>query len=353
MWPEFLKHYAEAIRSDIAFIQIHDLARHTSIILSGFNLGSTLPQSYNEYYATVNIWRERGGCLIQAGNVNLDDEFCSRAELRGSEFYNDCLLPNGIAFSMGAVIDRQGDYAPTLSALRGPARHPFGETERDIARFLLPHLTLAWAVQQRLELLSAGESVLDTLPLGVVYLSAASRAIYWNRAADRILREDDGLALRKGMLSAVDRQAGAQLRRAICDALSPSIQPSPGSVRIARTSLRQDYQVAVAPISARFRQFTGMATPAAMVLITDQARKEPASVDALVQLYGLTPKEAEVAAKLSEGKSIEQTAGELAITYETARTHLRRIFSKTETSRQADLILLMARLPAAAGVRYG
>ena len=34
-----------------------------------------------------------------------------------------------------------------------------------------------------------------------------------------------------------------------------------------------------------------------------------------------------------------------ADTYETARTHLRRIFSKTGTSRQAELILLIARHP--------
>jgi DNA-binding CsgD family transcriptional regulator len=34
---------------------------------------------------------------------------------------------------------------------------------------------------------------------------------------------------------------------------------------------------------------------------------------------------------------------------ETARTHLRRIFSKTGTSRQAELILLIARHPMMTG----
>src|ERR1700693_4299609 len=50
----------------------------------------------------------------------------------------------------------------------------------------LPHLSRAWTVLQRLELLAAGESVLDTLPTGVVFLMAGGRAIYWNRAADEI-----------------------------------------------------------------------------------------------------------------------------------------------------------------------
>lgn len=79
----------------------------------------------------------------------------------------------------------------------------------------------------------------------------------------------------------------------------------------------------------------------------DAERQQTASTDLLIQLYRLTPKEAALAAKLSEGKSVEQAAEELAIRYETARTHLRRIFSKTGTSRQAELLLLMVRLPTA------
>jgi DNA-binding CsgD family transcriptional regulator len=82
-----------------------------------------------------------------------------------------------------------------------------------------------------------------------------------------------------------------------------------------------------------------------LVLITDPEGQTPVSTRMLIQLFELTRKEAAMAAKLSEGKSVEQAAVELSVTYETARTHLRRIFSKTGTSRQAELLLLMARLP--------
>jgi DNA-binding CsgD family transcriptional regulator len=82
-----------------------------------------------------------------------------------------------------------------------------------------------------------------------------------------------------------------------------------------------------------------------LVLITDPERQAPANGDLLRELFQLTRKEAAITAKLSEGKSVEQAATELSVTYETARTHLRRIFSKTGTSRQAELLLLIARLP--------
>jgi DNA-binding CsgD family transcriptional regulator len=92
-----------------------------------------------------------------------------------------------------------------------------------------------------------------------------------------------------------------------------------------------------------------MPAPLAVVLITDPERQEPASADLMMQIFKLTPKEAALAAKLSEGKSVERAAEESAISYETARTHLRRIFSKTGTSRQAELLLMMARLPGLRG----
>jgi DNA-binding CsgD family transcriptional regulator len=143
--------------------------------------------------------------------------------------------------------------------------------------------------------------------------------------------------------------ADARLRKAIGHALSPTRPPGPAAVQIPRLSLRRAYQVAAAPLRSRFRQFVGMPSPVAVLLITDPEQSEPASTDLLIQLYGLTPKEAALAAKLSEGKSVEQAAEELTISYETARTHLRRVFGKTETSRQTELLLLMARLPPAAG----
>jgi DNA-binding CsgD family transcriptional regulator len=345
LWPGFMKHFAEAVSADTTVLQIHDLGRHASFILSGFGINSLSTQSYNEHYSKLNIWRERGCALYAAGRVNLSEEQCPRPVLERSEFYNDYLLRIGGIYSMGAVIARQEDQAPTLTALRGRRKHQFGEPEREVAQFLLPHLSRAWSVLQRLELLAAGESILDTLPLGVVFLAAGGIAIYCNHAADEIFRGNDGLSLRNGALSALDRLADAQLRKAVDHALSPCRPLGPAAVLIPRTSLRRAYQVAAAPLLNRFQQFAGMRMPVAVVLITDPEQQQPASVDLLIQMYKLTPKEAVIAAKLSQGKSVEQAAEELANTYETARTHLRRIFSKTETSRQTELLLLMARLP--------
>jgi DNA-binding CsgD family transcriptional regulator len=353
LWPGFMQGFTQALSADMAVLQIHDLGRHVSTILSDFGLTSLFTKSYNDHYSKQNVWREQGRALYAAGRVNLSEELCPRPLLERSEFYNDYLLRLGGVYSIGAVIKLEENRAPTITGLRGRRKSQFGEPEREVARFLLPHLTRAWTIQERLHLLSAGESVLDTLPLGVVFLAAGGSAVYWNRAAEDMFRANDGLLLRNGVLSAADRSANTQLRKAIHHALSPGRTPGPAAVPVPRASLRREYQILAAPLRARFQQFAGMPIPMAVALMTDPERQRPATVDLLIQMYQLTPREAALGGKLSEGKSVKQAAEELSISYETARTHLRRIFSKTGTSRQAELLVLIDQLPTTAADQNG
>jgi DNA-binding CsgD family transcriptional regulator len=349
LWPRFLELYNDAISSDMTLLQVHDLGLHKSNILCAFGISSPLSQVYNEHYSKLNVWRDGGRALYVAGAVNLDPEMCSRSLFERSEFYNEYLRRMDGTYCLGAVIARHQNQAPTLTALRGRQKGEFGEDERKVAKFLLPHLARAWTVYEKLELLAAGESVLDRLSLGIVFLVAGGVAVYSNRRAEEIFCTDDGLSMRNSRLSAWDRGADGQLRQAVSCALSPDRPVGPRAVGVPRASGRRAYQVVVAPIRARLRQFTGASAPRAVALLTDPERPEPAKSELLIELYGLTPKEAKMTIELSEAKSVEQAADEMGITYQTARTHLRRIFSKTETSRQSELLLLIARLPGGEG----
>ena len=60
-------------------------------------------------------------------------------------------------------------------------------------------------------------------------------------------------------------------------------------------------------------------------------------------LFGLTSSEATLASKLIEGKGLEPAAKKSSIGINTARTHLKKVFSKTNTSRQAELVRVLLR----------
>jgi DNA-binding CsgD family transcriptional regulator len=70
------------------------------------------------------------------------------------------------------------------------------------------------------------------------------------------------------------------------------------------------------------------------------------SIDRLRCHFGLTLAEARLALQLVGGETLRSAAVKLNITYETARTSLKKIFKKTETCRQAELILaILTALP--------
>jgi DNA-binding CsgD family transcriptional regulator len=69
----------------------------------------------------------------------------------------------------------------------------------------------------------------------------------------------------------------------------------------------------------------------------------------LIDIWGLTEAEARVAALLAAGHAPREAADKLGISFNTVRTHLQRIFAKTDTARQGELIGLLTRLGIAMG----
>jgi DNA-binding CsgD family transcriptional regulator len=74
------------------------------------------------------------------------------------------------------------------------------------------------------------------------------------------------------------------------------------------------------------------------------------SIDLLRCHFGLTPAEARLALHLVAGETLRSAEVKLSITYETGRTHLKNIFNKTGTCRQAELlVVILTALPGCVG----
>jgi DNA-binding CsgD family transcriptional regulator len=58
-------------------------------------------------------------------------------------------------------------------------------------------------------------------------------------------------------------------------------------------------------------------------------------------LTSLAPAESRVAVKLMDGESVEEAAEELDVSLNTARTHVKRPFEKTETRRHRKLLRVL------------
>jgi DNA-binding CsgD family transcriptional regulator len=107
---------------------------------------------------------------------------------------------------------------------------------------------------------------------------------------------------------------------------------------------RSDYLVMVAPIAGVKAKLFASREPAAMVIIQDPRRPPVPIALALSDLYGLTPAEAGLAAKLSTGATLDEIAQHRNVKISTLRTQLSVVLAKTGTTRQAQLLSLLAKL---------
>ena len=62
-------------------------------------------------------------------------------------------------------------------------------------------------------------------------------------------------------------------------------------------------------------------------------------------LFDLTPTEARVAAEVANGQSLDDVARELRLGIGTVRWHVKRIMSRTDTRRRAELVRMILLSP--------
>ncbi|WP_192216537.1 helix-turn-helix transcriptional regulator [Methylobacterium bullatum] len=80
------------------------------------------------------------------------------------------------------------------------------------------------------------------------------------------------------------------------------------------------------------------------IVITDLNEDRSPTIECLQKFFKLTLSEAQIAIQISRGKSPSEIAQERKITLWTIRAQLTSIFSKTQTSRQAELVALIHKI---------
>jgi DNA-binding CsgD family transcriptional regulator len=182
----------------------------------------------------------------------------------------------------------------------------------------------------------------------VILLDEQGVPILTNRTADQILAMSDGLVLdREGPSASTSRQTG-QLRGLLSEAAATGAGEatnSGGVLRLARPSGRPPLEVVVTPIRRESSPLFDRRATAA-IFVADPAVHAERPPERLRRICGLTATEAEVASRLAGGMRLSEIGEDLGVTIHTVRGHLKQLFAKTGTHRQADLIRVILTGPA-------
>jgi len=226
-----------------------------------------------------------------------------RRELERTSYYQDFLRPFRTVDGIDLYLYQGARNVGDLRIWRGPSRRPLGEREVALLTLLRPYLVTAM-----LDIARTSTSAEGQLVQGVEdgawprFTHAASRGMQpANVAAERLLDRLPAVA---------EQQLRARVERA---------------VRAGRPTIWNQYTLSVTHDggAALIRFVPGES-------VTGQSRD-------LERAYGLTPREADVCKLLAEGRTDDQIARELHLSYWTVRTHLRKAFLKFDVSNRGEL----------------
>jgi DNA-binding CsgD family transcriptional regulator/PAS domain-containing protein len=344
LWPKFLKEFADFLDLPaIAILRGNGEARESMIQIST-GLDPASEHSYAEYYHTIDEYRSRFLRQPKDEGLVFAEEFCPMQALRRTEFFNDFLAPQDTALYGVVLLSRTATIFENISLYYQLQKGPPNDETLQRLHLVLPHVQSALNTQRRLvEAASKTTELAEALHFlrtGLVLLDEKGKCVFVNSAAERQLKEADGLYLRDSFLYAFSRSESTRLRELIRRVTTRDDQHdfSHGGALLVSRREGKPLQLLVSRFSAGNLQLPRRAF--AIVLICDPEDRPIPPAELLSGLYRLTPAESRLAMSLGEGRELRRACHEASITYATGRAHLRSIFCKTGVRRQSELISL-------------
>ncbi|MGE8064339.1 helix-turn-helix transcriptional regulator [Pseudomonas sp. NPDC089569] len=280
------------------------------------------------------------------------DDVMTSTEWEHSAYFKAFCGPNDVYHVMGTDISTP-DGGKLRFRITRPKRLPnFCANERALCAMFIPHLRRALQMHNLLDrsesLSELYSQAISRLSVATLVLDESGSVLRVNPVAQEILARSDGLKLVGGRLEATYPSDNRELQRLIRGAFSPDAPKSAEAMSVTRPSGLVNLGVVVESIpSLDWAEEKNQ--PAALVYIRDAASKSLASEVVTKQLFNLTKAETALAMELANGLSLEEAAEVLNIRRNTARAHLRSIFSKTGVRRQTELVRILLNSVVALG----
>jgi DNA-binding CsgD family transcriptional regulator len=301
-------------------------------------------QTYLDHYGKFDPTQAIRLCDV--GQIHRTEDWVPFEDIRVSEFYQDWARPQGLVDAAVVLLDNSTDGFSyfCMTKTDGIVDDAFRRMLTPVIPHLLRAVLIGQILQPQRRMSAPIEFILDEFKSAMFLLDAAGKIVHSNDSGREILERKDFLRAEQGRLIA----GNPQINRALHDAVAASLlgDGAARSESIALPFVAHDGERFVGhllPLTAGRRRKTGVAYAATAVLFVSRASLDGTTAsDVIRKIFKLTPSETRVLLAVVEFGGVPETARHLDITESTVKTHLTRIFTKTDTRRQADLVKLIA-----------
>lgn len=341
LWTEACEHLASAVAADSSSIFTVDGQGSHRFVTT-----PNVAEIYAEFARSehrLNNTRAARALERSPFSFGRDIDILTKEEYEEDLIRPTFLEPHGVKWEAGCVFQEPTGHTIAIILMRGHGREHFADEELARLNLLKPDIARAAYLSSRLSF-NAARSMTETLSmlgLPATVIGDEGRAIAMNPemealaprirtgAADRLILEGAGA---NALLDDAIKRYRAQA--------VPTVQSLPMMARDGAPALI----LHLLPIRRAARDIFSRSM--AVLAVTEVGKVGSPDMRVLCGLFDLTPAEARVARGIAMAQTPETVAASLGVSLETVRSHLKRIMSKTGTTRQAELVLLLAGLSA-------
>ena len=350
-WEHVLSDLCHVFRGRAAVLGRHDFAAGRGEWL--FESPVNLPErkAYAAEYSVRNPWFV-SSLEYRPGRVMTGDDLIDARALQRTDFYRRHLERLGLYHRLCGVVSHRENIVYYTEVFRSRNQSPFDASDRAPLGSILKHLTASLDNHRRLAS-EHGEnralrSVVDRLDSAVFVVDRNGWVLLANACSGKLLEGFEGLEIRDGCIAAASRAENRALLNAIAEAAANGLSVNGGAAKIVTISCPSEpYPAVVSVIPATDGRIDTLAEhqPAAILIVKNPHRPNGGfDCCAFTSIFELTPAQGQLAGHILSGYGLSGASRKLRISENTARSHLKQVYQKTNTHSQIELVHLHARI---------
>lgn len=263
-------------------------------------------------------------------------------ELSGLDMVAQMLNAKALSSTKFIILSGSGNFASALSAINDLSVYRF--LQKPISREGLVEAIDGALEELHLSRPSIGqhaETALGLINAAILVVSREGQLLYSNESGQLLTQSNGHLSIGNDKIC---RASNSEDTRALREIIAEACDDTDDCVRwlcLENSQTGEPHNLIVIP-----QGDMGQAR-SVVLLSTDGQLSSDLNAEILQGMFGLTPAEASITLAITRGEKLEDAAKSSGITVSSARTYLKRVFSKTGASRQADLVQLVLTSPAA------
>jgi len=347
LWVDVLAKCAQFVGGPAAALFSRDAADQSRSVAYYSGIDPPFKQLIVEKYIKVDALT-MGQVFAKIGEPVAITDIVPKDELHQARAYREWVRPQGLVDVLNVALDKSATSAALLCVFRHERDGRVDDEMRRRMRLIIPHIRRAVLIGRVIVLQTAEAATfadtLDGISAGMLLVDARGRIVHANASGHALLAEGSVLSVSGRKLTANDISAEQALHDVFLAAGNGDAAVGIKGIAVPLISREGERYVAhVLPLTSGTRRRAGTSYAAVAALFVHKAALEtPSPPEAIAKTFKLTPSELRVLLAIVEVGGVAETAEALGIGEGTVKTHLHRLFAKTGTGRQAELVKLVA-----------